>query len=144
MADMDTRLLSSGELARQAGINVGTLRYYERVGLLRRPARTASGHRRYEVEALSFLRIIKRAQELGFTLAEIRGLRRGLEKPSAVCDDVCQVIDAKIGRVDQELENLRSLRMKLSRLRSACPRRRPLRECPVVVELKAPVANRRR
>ncbi|HEV8128995.1 MAG TPA: MerR family DNA-binding transcriptional regulator, partial [Candidatus Eisenbacteria bacterium] len=57
------KLLSSGELARQAGINVETLRYYERVGLLRRPACTASGHRRYDVEVLAFLRIVKRAQE---------------------------------------------------------------------------------
>jgi MerR family copper efflux transcriptional regulator len=143
MADME-KLLSSGELARQAGINVETLRYYERVGLLRRPARTASGHRRYDVEVLAFLRIVKLAQELGFTLAEIRQLDRELERSSAVCGDVCQAIDAKIGHVDQELEKLRSLRERLTRLRSTCPGRRTLRECPVVIELKAPVKNRRR
>ncbi len=140
---MSQRFLSSGELAREAGVNSETLRYYERQGLLPRPARTANGHRRYEPEAVSVLRLIKRSQELGFTLAEIRELLRGLERPGAVCDDVCQAIEAKIGRVDQELVRLRSQRARLSRLRAACPRTRPLDECPVVVELKGTTPKRR-
>ncbi len=140
---MSQRFLSSGELAREAGVNSETLRYYERQGLLPRPARTANGHRRYEPEAVSVLRLIKRSQELGFTLAEIRELLRGLERPGAVCDDVCQAIEAKIGRVDQELVRLRSQRARLSRLRAACPRTRPLGECPVVVELKGTTPKRR-
>ncbi len=141
---MSERYLSSGELAREAGVNAETLRYYERRNLLPRPARTASGHRRYDPEAISLLRLIKRAQELGFTLAEIRELLRGLERPQAVCDDVCKVIEAKIGQVDQELARLRGQRMRLSRLRAACPRTRPLRECPVIVELKGSTPKRRR
>ena len=140
---MSTRFLSRGELAREVGVNAETLRYYERRGLMERPARTASGHRRYDPDAVSLLRMIKGAQELGFTLAEIRELLRELEQPKAVCDDVCEAIDARIGRVDEELARLRSLRGQLSRLRSACPRTRPLRECPVIVELKGPEGRRR-
>ena len=140
---MSQRYLSSGELARKAGVNSETLRYYERRDLLPRPERTASGHRRYGPEAVALLRLIKRAQELGFTLAEIRELLRGLERPSAVCDDVCQVIEAKIGHIDHELARLRTQRVRLSRLRAACPRTRPLRECPVIVELKGVTPKRR-
>lgn len=140
---MSQRYLTSGQLAGEAGVNLETLRYYERRGLLPRPARTASGHRRYDLEAVSLLRLIKRAQELGFTLAEIHELLRGLERPKAVCDDVCRVIEAKIGQVDEELARLKAKRGRLSRLRAACPRTRPLRECPVIIELKGATQKRR-
>ena len=135
MADMHPGYLSSAALARAAGVNAATLRYYERRDLLPRPMRTPSGHRRYDPEAVTLLRLIKRAQELGFTLAEIGELLRGLDRPQAVCDDVCQVIEGKIGQIDHELARLRTQRARLSRLRAACPRSRPLRECPVVIEL---------
>ena len=141
---MSQRFLSSGELAREAGVNVETLRYYERRGLLPRPVRTETGHRRYDAEAIALLKLIKRSQEIGFTLAEIGELLRELKRPKAVCDDVCQVIEAKISRVDQELARLRTQRGRLSRLRAACPRTRPLRECPVIVGLKEPTPRRRR
>jgi len=141
---MSLRFLSSGELAREAGINSETLRYYERRGLLPPPARTESGHRRYDPEAVSLLRLIRRAQGLGFTLAEIQELLRGLERPSSVCDDVCRVVEAKIGQLDHELTRMRVQRKRLAKLRAACPRTRPLRECPVIVELKEPTPKRRR
>ena len=60
-----------GEVARRAGVNVETLRYYERRGLLPEPERLPSGHRRYDEETVRFLRAIKEAQSVGFTLAEI-------------------------------------------------------------------------
>jgi DNA-binding transcriptional MerR regulator len=67
--------VTAGEVARRAGVSVGTLRYYERRGLLPEPARTPGGHRRYDEEAVRFLRSIKEAQAIGFTLAELRALR---------------------------------------------------------------------
>jgi DNA-binding transcriptional MerR regulator len=63
--------LRSGELAEAAGVNLQTLRYYERRGLLAEPARTPGGHRLYPAEALTMLRVIKTAQRLGFTLDEV-------------------------------------------------------------------------
>jgi len=137
------RFLSRGELAREVGVNAETLRYYERRGLIDQPARTASGHRRYDSEAASLVRMIRRSQDLGFTLSEIRDLLRELKQPKAICDDVCQAIETRIGRVNEELARLRSLRGRLTRLRSTCPRTRPLRECPVIVELRAPERERR-
>jgi len=135
---------TSGQLAREAGVNSETLRYYERRGLLPRPHRTPGGHRIYDPEAVSLLRLIKRAQGLGFSLTEVRELLRGLERPSATCDDVCEVLDAKIGDLDQELIRVRSQRERLEKLRAACPRSRPLRECPVIVDLKEVHPKRRR
>ena len=144
MADMSRRSLSSGELAREAGVHVETLRFYERRGLLSKPVRTPSGHRRYDPEAVSILRLIKRAQELGFTLGEITDLLRGLDRPGAVCDGVCRAIAAKISHVDRELERLRVQQSRLKRLRVACPRTRPLRECPAIIELKGPTPKGRK
>jgi DNA-binding transcriptional MerR regulator len=66
--------LRSGELAEAAGVNLQTLRYYERRGLLAEPARTSGGHRLYPAEALTRLRVIKAAQRLGFTLDEVAEL----------------------------------------------------------------------
>ena len=64
---MSTRYLSSGDLARVAGVNVETLRYYERRGILRAPARTESGHRRYDPASVALLRLVRRAQALGWS-----------------------------------------------------------------------------
>lgn len=66
--------LRSGELAEAAGVNLGTLRYYERRGLLAEPRRSPGGHRLYPAETLSVLRVIKTAQRLGFTLTEVAEL----------------------------------------------------------------------
>ena len=68
---MEIETMRIGEVARQAGVNVQTLRYYERRGLLREPARRSSGYREYPPHTVRLIRFIKRAQELGFTLAEI-------------------------------------------------------------------------
>src|SRR5437016_870017 len=71
---MSSKSLTIGQLAREAGINLETVRYYERRGLLLKPPRTASGYRIFPEEATKRLRFIRRAQELGFSLEEIREL----------------------------------------------------------------------
>ncbi len=66
--------LRSGEVARAAGVNLETLRYYERRGLLAQPARSSGGHRMYDEQVVTVLRVIKAAQRLGFTLDEVAEL----------------------------------------------------------------------
>ncbi len=66
--------LRTGQVAKQAGVNVETLRYYEREGLIDAPPRTASGYREYPAETVSRIHVIRRAKALGFTLQEIRDL----------------------------------------------------------------------
>src|SRR3954463_6260362 len=93
-----------GELAERAGVNVETLRYYERRGLLPEPARTPNGHRRYGEDALRFVRAVKGAQALGFTLAEIeeymRVARRGAE---TAAQELRLRTAAKLREVDERL-----------------------------------------
>ena len=135
--------ISSGQLAKAAGVNVETIRFYEREGLLPEPERTASGHRRYGEWAVERLLFIKRAQALGFSLPDIAALIEALDDPEADCQDVCAAVEAKIDHADRLLAQLRARRRRLVRLRDACPKTRPLRECPVVEELVAkPVARR--
>lgn len=108
------------QAARQAGVNVQTLRYYERRGLLPEPARRDSGYREFTSEAVRIVRFIKRAQELGFSLDEIeqlvklRGVRRGERHR------VRAIAQRKIDDIDEKIAQLRSMRAALADLVHAC------------------------
>jgi DNA-binding transcriptional MerR regulator len=107
----------AGEAARRAGVNVETLRYYERRGLLPEPARAPNGHRRYDEDAVRFLRAIKDVQAIGFTLAEIeeylRVVRRGHEPAS---EALRTRVAAKIDEIDARVAGLRRMRAELARI----------------------------
>ena len=77
--------ITTGELARRAQVNVETLRYYERCGLLKMPSRRASGYRQYEAGDVARVQAIRRAQRLGFTLKEIRELLSALDQGGRGC-----------------------------------------------------------
>ena len=132
---MDRAAMSSGELAKSAGVNPETLRFYERRGLLPKPHRAPNGHRRYGDETIERLQLIRRAQTLGFSLPEIAALLEAMNDPQADCADVCAAVQDKLDEMDRLLAQLRSQRKRLVRLRDACPQVRPLRECPVIEEL---------
>jgi DNA-binding transcriptional MerR regulator len=104
-----------GEIARRAGVNVETLRFYERRGLLPEPARSPSGHRAYDEETVRFVRAIKETQSLGFTLAEIEDYLRLIrrENPSAA---MRVRLAAKIDEVDDKIASLRRVRYELARV----------------------------
>lgn len=141
---MEPSALSIGQLARRAGISVQALRFYERRGLLARPVRTPSGHRRYPVETTSLLALIRRAQELGFTLAEIAGMLDLRRDPAAQCRDLCRMVQAKLDHVERQIESLKQARDRLRAMRESCPRLRPLRDCPVLVELAGDPRSKQR
>jgi DNA-binding transcriptional MerR regulator len=107
-----TRGLRTGQLAERAGVNIQTLRYYERRGLLDAPARRPSGQREYPEDAVRLLRTIKAAQRLGFTLAEIEELialsehRRGTDELRRRAHAKLAEIDARIGQLQQMREGL--------------------------------------
>ena len=109
--------MRAGEAARRAGVNVETLRYYERRGLLPEPARMPGGHRRYDEDAVRFLRAIKDTQALGFTLAEIEEyllvVRRGRTLPS---EALRTRLAAKIDEIDARVAGLRRMRGELARI----------------------------
>jgi redox-sensitive transcriptional activator SoxR len=105
-----------GEVAERAGVNVETLRYYERRGLLPAPARTPSGHRRYDEETVRFLGAIKEAQEVGFTLAEITEYLRAARRSGAPSEALRVRMAAKIDVVDARIAALRRMRDELARV----------------------------
>lgn len=122
-----------GELARRAGVNIQTVRYYERRALLPEPQRRPSGYREYGPDALERLRFIKRAQELGFTLAEIGELLQLRLDPSTPAAAVKARAEAKIADIDRKLHDLERIRHALVHLAGRCRGGRgPVGDCPLL------------
>ncbi len=107
--------LRSGEVARQAGVNIQTLRYYERRGLLREPTRSAGGHRLYPAETVALLGVIKAAQRLGFTLDEVAELLDAGRRRHPAPDLRQRVVD-KIAEIDARMADLSAIRGALSQV----------------------------
>ena len=122
--------MRSGQLALRAGVNVETLRYYERRGLLDAPARLPSGYRAYDDEAVRIIRFIKRAQELGFTLAEVETLLELAAGGPDACDAAQSLAGNRIADLDRRIEMMLRMRDSLKRLVATCQRPRRDRECP--------------
>lgn len=110
--------LRIGEVAKRAGVSIDTLRYYEKVRLLPRPSRSEGGFRLFAPEHVERVRFIKQAQQLGFSLDEIRGLLAsgGAEE----CMKVRDLLRSKLAEMDQQLKSIRSFRRVLTRHLLAC------------------------
>jgi len=125
----------TSELAGLAAVNPQTLRYYERRGLLAAPSRSAGGYRSYPPEAVRRVRFIKRAQELGFTLAEVETLLDLAGGGPDSCDAVRAMATEKIGDLRRRIADLQALEACLTQLAATCDLPRGQRECPIVQEL---------
>ncbi|HEY7946528.1 MAG TPA: MerR family transcriptional regulator [Acidimicrobiales bacterium] len=111
-------VFTAGQLAREAGVNVETIRYYERRGLLREPPRTVAGYRQYSNADLWTLQFIARAKQLGFTLAEISALLGPGGTSSA--SSILLLTQAKIEELDRRQTELADTRSRLERLADIC------------------------
>lgn len=131
------------EVADRAGVNTQTLRYYERRGLLAEPPRSAAGYRDYPASAVAVLRFVKRAQELGFTLAEVEGLLALAEGGPDSCDEVRTLAEAHLVELDRKLVDVQRMRASLGALVATCERPRADRSCPLlaVIEGDVPLAE---
>ncbi len=128
--------LTIGQVARAADVNVETIRYYEREGLLPEPPRTPAGYRQYTDDAVRRVQFMKRAQSLGFTLAEI-GVLLGLRvKRGSACRQVVAEAETAIRRIDAKIRELRRMRVALGTLTNACRERRALPGCPILDALE--------
>src|SRR6478752_4903805 len=105
-----------GEAAARAGVNIETLRYYERRGLLPEPDREPSGHRRYDEESVRFLRAIKEAQALGFTLSEIADVLKAMRRSGTPSEALRVRMASKIDEIDSRIAGLRRMRDELARV----------------------------
>jgi MerR family transcriptional regulator, copper efflux regulator len=117
---MEPEPLRIGRVAREAGVGVETVRFYERQGLLEEPPRRKSGYREYGEDAVSRLRFIRRAKELGFTLKEIKELISLRLEPSTPAAEVKSRAEAKIADIDARITALQEMKDALAKLVSAC------------------------
>ena len=122
-------------LAQEAGINVETVRFYERKGLLPKPPRTTSGYRIFPADASRRLRFIKRTQELGFSLSEIRELLALRLSPHTNSTEIRNRADAKIADIEGKIKSLNSMRKSLLKLAQSCGGCAPLSACPILENL---------
>jgi len=127
--------MHTAQVARRAGVNAQTLRYYERRGLLPDPGRTGGGYRAYGPDAVRIVRFIKRAQELGFTLSEIEVLLHLADGGPDGCEATRRLATEKITELDDKIASLHAMRGSLDRLAATCTRPRADRECPLLHSL---------
>ena len=123
------------DVAKETGGNLGTVRYYERRGLLPKPPRSASGYRLFPADATRRLRFIRRAQELGFSLREIRELSVLRVSPRANSADIRARAEAKNADIQAKLRTLESMKETLRKLTKSCAGRGPTTECPILESL---------
>jgi DNA-binding transcriptional MerR regulator len=120
-----------GRLAKEAGVHVETIRFYERCGLLRRPPSPPSGWRTYDDSAVWIIHYIKLGRQLGFTLAELRKLLTRVGSGKRFCISVQAAYENKIHFLDQKIVQMKSMRRELQSALSACIKRSVTGDCPI-------------
>ena len=121
-----------GELAKSVDVNVETIRYYQRIGLLGLPQKPYGGTRSYSGQDLRRLRFIRRAQQIGFSLEDIRAL---LELSSSDCKQVGKLAAEKLNLVHAKLRQLRRIESVLAKTVEQCARRKGNQPCPIIETL---------
>src|SRR5260370_1474686 len=127
--------LTIGRLAKKAGVNLETVRFYERGGLPPRPPRSSSGYRLFPADAARRLRFIRRAQELGFSfneIGELLSLRVSRRTTSAA---IRARAETKIADIQEKIGSLESMKKTLQKLTKVCDGCAPLAECPILDSL---------
>jgi len=129
------KAITIGELAKATGVGVETVRFYERKGLVTAPARKTSGYRQYSEETVERMRFIRKAQQAGFTLKEIKDLLALREDADARRGDVRGKAAAKIADIDAKVRDLLAMRESLVELLTSCKGDGPASECPIITAL---------
>ena len=127
--------LTIGRVARTAGVAIDTIRYYEREGLLPVPARRLSGYRDYTPDAITRLRFIRRAKELGFSLPEIRELLALSADRERGVRGVKQRAEARLVEIERRIRELKRVQRGLKNLIDACPGHGAPERCPILTAL---------
>ncbi len=126
------KYLTIGQLAKKAGVNIDTIRYYEKQGLIPEPSRRESGYRQYSQDSVKRILFIKRAKELGFSLKEISELLALRLDSNTKCGDVKKRADIKIAEIGGKVQTLHRLKAALVKLVKACEGNKQAGECLLV------------
>jgi Hg(II)-responsive transcriptional regulator len=127
--------MTTGTVAKRVGVNIDTIRYYERQALLPKPPRTTAGYRTFTEATVQRLRFIKQAQALGFTLKEVKELLALRVTPDTTCADVRKRADAKVAAIEKRIASLQAMKEALRQLVSACEMDGPPSECSLLENL---------
>ena len=128
--------LTIGRAARAAGVNIETIRFYERRGLVPQPRKPQDGYRLYPADTVERIRFIRKAQQIGFSLREIEELLSLRVHPDADCADVRERAEAKIAEVDRKIAELERVRIALEKVKASCPGHGALAGCTVLEALE--------
>lgn len=126
-----------GELSAATGVDIETVRYYEKRGLLPAPARRRNGYRSYNRTHVERLAFIRHCRALDMPLADVQSLLELIARPESACGDVDGLIDAHLRRVQERLSSLRALEQELRGLRARCGAQDRVEACGIVHELLA-------
>jgi MerR family mercuric resistance operon transcriptional regulator len=126
-----TPTMTIGPLSEKTGCNIETIRYYERIGMMPKPPRTAGGHRVYREEHLKRLTFIRRSRELGFTLDQVRNLLLLVDGDDFTCDEVKTMTLEHADNVHRKINDLKKLERVLKDMVSQCDRG-DVPDCPVI------------
>jgi Hg(II)-responsive transcriptional regulator len=135
-------LLNIGQIAKQTGVTVETIRFYEKQGLIATPKRSDAGYRQYPSETVKRIHFIQHAKEVGFTLKDIAELLALRQKPGTSCGDIKLRATQKIEEIDQKIQDLKRIREALGRMILKCRGRGALSECPILEELELDESER--
>ncbi|MDR8391984.1 MerR family transcriptional regulator [Aliifodinibius sp. S!AR15-10] len=125
-----------GEVARKANVNKETVRYYEKRDLIPKPDRRRSGYRIFTQRHIDQLRFIKRAQELGFTLSEIKELLELRMDEGTTCNEIKAEAEKKYRDVVDKMNDLQQIKETLLELIDSCDKNGPIGECPILEALE--------
>ncbi len=129
-------VLTTGQVAKHAKVNVETIRYYERRGLIPEPPRRESGYRQYSTKTVDRIRFIKHAQELGFSLKEIQELLSLRLDPSTPAIEVRKKTEAKVRDIEEKIDALQKIKHSLLHLIGQCDGHGTVDDCPIIEALE--------
>jgi len=124
-----------GDLAKSTGTKVVTVRYYEQIGLLPLPSRTAGNYRTYSKEDMRRLRFIRRCRDLGFALDQIRDLLRLSSRKDEECAEVDRITAQHLIEIEQKISDLKRLAEELRRLNNCCKGKGIIADCRIIEAL---------
>jgi len=136
MSKTNSNTFKTGEVARRAGVHKETVRYYEKRGLIPEPDRRRSGYRIFTKKHIDRIRFIKRAQELGFTLSEIKELLELRLDDETTCSEIRQEAQLKYRDVAERIEDLERIKETLVNLIDECEAGGPKSDCPILEALE--------
>ena len=136
-AHKDVTALSIGALSKRTGVHLETVRYYENIGIMPPPPRTAAGHRRYGQEHLKRLTFVKRSRELGFTLKDVRALLALVDGGDYTCGEVHGLTQKHLHDVRDKIADLQRMEVTLAEISDKCAKG-TIPDCPVIETLFRP------